>query len=270
MKVDLHLHTTASDGGVHAAKLVRKARGSGLDVIAVADHDTVAGVPEAQAAAPEGLRIVPAIEISAAHEAGELHILGYHIDPGSPVMRDYVRRAELGRRERMEKMLAALEGMGIHVTLEEVVEEAGPEGATLGRPHLARVLVARKHVKDFGEAFVRYIGDHGPAYAATTLVDVPQAIRVIHDAGGVAVWAHPPAVAFEEAVDRFAAAGLDGVECIRPRHSPEEKERLIARTRELGLLVSGGSDWHGPWDGPLGQWWVEGEEVAPLLELSHL
>ncbi|HUH14195.1 MAG TPA: PHP domain-containing protein [Longimicrobiales bacterium] len=265
MKVDLHVHTTASDGGVPAAKLVRKARGAGLDVIAVADHDTVAGVDEAIACAPEGLRVIPAIEISAAHEAGELHILGYHVDPEGPALRDYVARAETGRRERMERMIALLGTHGIAVTLEDVVAEAGPDGSTLGRPHLARVLVAHKHVRDFGDAFVRFIGDGGPAYAPTTLVNVEQAIDVIHAAGGLAVWAHPPSTTFDREIERFAAAGMDGVECIRPRHTPAETERLRARTRELGMLVSGGSDWHGPWDGPLGQWWVEAEEVAEIL-----
>lgn len=265
MKVDLHLHTTASDGGVSAAKLVRKARGAGLDVIAVADHDTVAGVGEAIACAPDGLRVIPAIEISAAHEAGELHILGYHVDFEGPALQRYVGLAETGRRARMERMLALLANHGIEVTLEDVIAEAGPEGSTLGRPHLARVLVARKHVRDFGDAFVRFIGDGGPAYAPTTLVGVEQAIEVIHAAGGLAVWAHPAAATFDREIARFAAAGLDGVECIRPRHTPAETERLRARAAELGLLVSGGSDWHGPWDGPLGQWWVDGEQVAEIL-----
>lgn len=264
MRVDLHLHSTASDGGLSPARLVRRARGAGLDVIALADHDSVGGVAEARAAAPEGLRVIPAIEISASHGAGELHILGYHVDPEAPSLLAYTRAAELGRRERMEGMIRALAGLGVHITLEQVVAEAGPDATNLGRPHLARVLVARKVVRDFGEAFVRFIGDDGPAYVPTKLVDVPQAVEVIHAAGGIAVWAHPPGDLLEPELGAFVAAGLDGVECYRPRTGPEETERIRAVAGGHGLILSGGSDWHGPWDGPLGAFWVEDAAVPEI------
>lgn len=265
MRIDLHLHSTASDGSLSPGALVRAAARGGLDVIALADHDTVAGVGEASNAAAGAVHLIPAIEVSATHDAGELHVLGYFIDPSHPALIAYSDEAVRARRTRMRGMLERLERLGVRVEYEEVAAAAGPGGAAIGRPHLARALVNRGYVRSFADAFDRYIGDRAPAFLPTDLHSVRTAIELIHTVGGVAVWAHPRASSFEREIRRFARWGLDGAECFRPRCPPEECLALEATTRSLGLLVTGGSDWHGEWHGRLGEFSMSRDEVGAFL-----
>ena len=269
MKIDLHIHSTASDGGVRPAEVVEHAIRGGLDLIAVADHDTTAGLPEAREAAAGRIGMVPAVELSARHRERDLHILGYFIDPTEPRLVEYGKRARTARAERIREMIERLTALDVNVAFEAVLEEAGPHAHALARPHLARAMLTAGHVASIPEAFDRFIGDEGPAYVATRLVDVAGAIDLIHGAGGVAVWAHPPLPVLG-ALEGFVAAGLDGIECYRPRVNETDLGRLLNKARDHGLLATGGSDWHGDWHGALGTFHVGRDEVGAFLDRGGL
>lgn len=266
MKIDLHIHSTASDGGESPRSIVDRAVEGGLDVIALADHDTAAGVPAALEAAGDRIHVVPALEISALHRGRDLHILGYFIDPLHPRIVDYARLAKEGRELRVRSMLDRLDGLGVRVDFDAVVEAAGPGAGALARPHIARALLAEGHVGSVPEAFDRFIGDEGPAFVPTDLLDVAGAISLIHDTGGLAVWAHPPMPLLGEPLREFVAAGLDGIECYRPRVNETDLGRLLNKARHHGLLVTGGSDWHGEWHGPLGSFHLGRDELGAFLD----
>lgn len=265
MRLDLHLHSHVSDGHMAPGAITRAARAVGLSVIALTDHDTAAGVPEATAAA-EGLplTVVPGIEISTRWGDHELHILGYGIDPLSDVVLAHQDASLVRRVRRMEGMVERLQGMGIPISFAEVVAAAGP-ARSLGRPHLARALLAGGHTRYYGEAFERFISDHGPAFVAESFPTPADAIAMIHAAGGIAVWAHPPLDLFTGLIQTFIGAGLDGVECFRPNLAPEEVLLLERATRELGLIPTGGSDWHGPHRASLGDFYIRPREVPEFL-----
>ncbi|MBI4543984.1 MAG: PHP domain-containing protein [Gemmatimonadetes bacterium] len=269
MRIDLHLHSSVSDGSLAPAELVAAASAAGLSVIALTDHDTPAGVPAAVAAAPPGLRVIPALEVSTTHSGRELHFLGYYVEPAGAVLASYARSAAERRRERVLGMIHRLVEMGVSVTWEEVAAAAGAS-RMVGRPHLARALVRRGHVQTVAEAFDRLLAEGAPGFLPTELLTPRAAVDLIHQAGGYAVWAHPPAEVFEREVRHFAGWGLDGVECFRPRTPPTESVLLQQTARALGLLVTGGSDWHGEWHGPLGEFSVPRESVAELLALGGL
>lgn len=270
MRIDLHLHSTASDGAFPPAEVVARARAGGLDVIAIADHDTVAGVPEARAAADDGPVVVPAIEITAAHGGRDHHILGYFVAPATPALVEYGQRAERARRIRIREMIERLATLDVAVDFDAVVEEAGPHVRSLARPHLARVMRAAGHVGSVAEAFDRFIGDEGPAFVAARLLSVAGAIDLIHRAGGLAVWAHPPLGLLDAELPGFTDAGLDGVECYRPRLPESDLRRVLAAARRHDLLVTGGSDWHGEWHGELGRFHLGRAELGGFLERGGL
>lgn len=263
-RIDLHLHTTASDGALAPSALVKSAAEAALDLIAITDHDTAAGVREAPGSWGR-CRVVPGIEVSSTFGAADLHILGYFIDPGHPTILEHEQNAMRRREDRMRTMIEKLEALGKPVRYEDVVAAAGGEDALLGRPHLARALVTRGHVPTVPEAFNRYLGDSGPAFAPVDLLSPEETIEMIHDAGGVAVWAHPPLDVFEREIGGFADAGLDGVECFRPRNTPADMQLLEGYAREHGLLATGGSDWHGGWATKLGDFYIQPDDVAAFL-----
>jgi 3',5'-nucleoside bisphosphate phosphatase len=270
MRIDLHLHSTASDGAFGPTEVVSRARQAGLDVIALADHDTTAGVHEAIQAAGKGLKVIPAIEVSAAHGDRDLHILGYLVDPASPPLQEYMDRARVARQERIREMIDRLATLDVAVDFDAVLAEAGPAASSLARPHLARVMRAAGHVGSISEAFERFIGDDGPAFVAARLVDVPGAIRLIHDAGGLAVWAHPPAGLLDTVLPMAVDAGLDGIECYRPRLPEPDLKRLLRAVRRHGLLATGGSDWHGDWNGELGTFHLDHSQVGDFMQVAGL
>ncbi len=263
MRVDLHLHSTASDGMLSPGGLVVAAAGR-LDLIALTDHDTVAGIPAALAAAAGRIEVVPGIELSTTHDGRELHILGYDVDPLAPELLEFSRHAALRRQDRMGHMIGRLRELGISVTYDEVVRLAGSE-ANVGRPHLARVMVLHGHVRTFGEAFERFIGDRGPAFFPVQLLDPGEAVRMVHRGGGAAVWAHPPMDLVRSDLETLVALGLDGVEAYRPRNLAAETEEILAAAAVHGLLVTGGSDWHGEWSGPIGDFAVSPDEISGFL-----
>ena len=266
-RVDLHIHTHASDGQFSPTAVVNAAVRGRLDVIAVTDHDTVAGVNEALVAArDQPLDVVPGVELSTRHGAHEIHILGYFINPDSPSLAIYQSAAGDRRAGRMQEMVRRLQDLGVGVRYEDVLRIAGPEASSLGRPHLARALQEAGHTRSVGEAFDLYLKDGGSAFVETAFPTVREAIEALREAGGVAVWAHPELEVFDKEIRTFREWGLNGVECFRPNTPPVESMLFEKVAREMGLFRTGGSDWHGPHRGRLGDWAIRWEEVRELLE----
>jgi hypothetical protein len=270
MKVDLHLHSTASDGSLSPSAVVWAARAGGLDVIAITDHDTCAGVAEALSALPQALHVIPAIELSTTLEGSELHILGYFIDPANEKLQAHATHAVAARRTRVQRILELLRRYNINLTVEDVVAAADGNPRVLGRPHIARALQKKGHVQTPGEAFDRFIGDTGPCFLPTELLHPRDAITMIRDAGGVALWAHPRADVLARELPRMLEWGIGGLECFRPRASPDDVVQIQALATRHDLLLSGGSDWHGTWHGRLGDFFVDSDDIGRLLEVGGL
>jgi 3',5'-nucleoside bisphosphate phosphatase len=245
--VDLHAHTTASDGAATPTALVETAHRIGLAAIAVTDHDTVGGVREATAAGERaGLRVVPGVELSAVDASGETHLLGLHLADLDTLDARLAELREM-RRTRAERIVQRLNALGVRVTMQDVLEQAA--GGAIGRPHVARVLVANGWAPDVRTAFDRYLAANRPGYVPKDRLSLADAIAIVHRAGGVAVLAHPGASATVERLKALVALGLDGVEVRHPSHDDAEVGRILALTERLGLLPSGGSDWHGQPEG---------------------
>lgn len=246
--VDLQVHSTASDGALSPTKVVEAAREAQLYAIALTDHDTVDGVAEAIAAGVEcGVRIIAGVELSAHFDDDELHLLGLHL-ANQDAMRAALLELQAGRVARAVRIVEVLNRHSIPVTMDAVLAEAN--AGAVGRPHVARAMIAGGWVRDFREAFDRWIGFGRPAYMAKERFDVADAIALVHDAGGLAVWAHPGDSATPTRIQRLADMGLDSVEVLHPSHPPSLSQRLYDNTEKAGLLPSGGSDWHGTHDGP--------------------
>lgn len=246
--VDLQTHSTASDGALSPTAVVEAARSADLYAIALTDHDTVDGVAEAtRAGAALGVRIVPGVELSTHFGDDELHLLGLHLS-NTDTMQSALKEFQNGRVHRAEEIVGLLNRLSIPVTVDAVLREAG-EGA-VGRPHVARAMVAGGWVKDFREAFDKWLGWGRPAYVDKPRFDVADGIALVHAAGGLAVWAHPGEDATVARVDTLAAVGLDGVEVLHPSHPPYLSQKLFKLVEDAGLLPSGGSDWHGTHEGP--------------------
>ncbi|HEV2736662.1 MAG TPA: PHP domain-containing protein [Longimicrobiaceae bacterium] len=266
-RIDLHIHSRASDGHLAPTAVVDAAVAGRLDVIALTDHDTVAGVREAcEAARERPIRVIPGIEVSTRHADAEIHVLGYFVDPGSPALVRHGEAARDRRIDRARRMVGRLQELGVRLDFVDVLREAGPDTASIGRPHIARALLAGGHTRFYGEAFDRYLADGGSAFVVTEFPSVREAIDMIHGGGGLAVWAHPPLDLFDTEVRTFADWGLDGVECFRPNTPPAESLLFETAARSLGLLRSGGSDWHGPHRSQLGQFAVREDDVRDLLD----
>ncbi|WP_282694285.1 PHP domain-containing protein [Streptomyces sp. CC208A] len=249
MRIDLHTHSTASDGTDTPAELVRKAAAAGLDVVALTDHDTTRGHAEAIAAAPEGLTVVPGAELSCRLDGIGLHMLAYLFDPEEPAL---LAERELVRDDRVPRaraMVAKLQLLGVPVTWEQVARIAGD--GSVGRPHIAEALVELGVVPDVSGAFTaEWIADGGRAHVDKHELDPADAIRLVKAAGGVTVFAHPAAVKRgqvvpESAIAALAEAGLDGIEVDHMDHDEPTRARLRGLAKELGLLVTGSSDYHG-------------------------
>jgi predicted metal-dependent phosphoesterase TrpH len=246
--VDLHSHSTASDGAAAPADVVAAARRAGLAAIALTDHDTLGGVAEAMAAGERlGVRVVAGTELSAYDGDKEVHLLALHLADPEAVDAELARFRD-GRRDRAEAIVARLNALDVPVTLDAVLAAAG-EGA-VGRPHVARAMVAAGAVRDYREAFDRYLAAGRPAFVPKEYLSVRDAARLTHDAGGLLVFAHPGADGTRERVRRMVADGLDGLEVVHPSQPPDEQARLRALADDFDLVYSGGSDWHGAPEGP--------------------
>lgn len=249
MRIDLHTHSTASDGTDSPASLVRGAAAAGLDVVALTDHDTTRGHAEAAAAVPEGLTLVTGAELSCRLDGVGLHMLAYLFDPEEP---ELLRERELVRDDRVPRaraMIARLQELGVPVDWDRVARIAGD--GSVGRPHIAEALVELGVVASVSDAFTpAWLADGGRAYAEKHELDPFTAVRLVKAAGGVTVLAHPLAVKRgrtvpESALAELAACGLDGVEVDHMDHDDAARARLRALAGELGLLTTGSSDYHG-------------------------
>ena len=246
--VDLHMHSTASDGSRSPAEVVRAAKRASLVAIALTDHDTVAGLGEARAVGLElGVRVVNGVELSAVEGDTETHLLGLHLRDTAVLERGLGELREM-RGRRAARIVELLQSQGVQITLDDVLLQAG--GGAIGRPHVARALVADGWATDVRDAFDRYLGAGRPAYVAKDQLRMREAIAMVHAAGGLAILAHPGAGGTRERIETLAALGLDGVEVKHPSHSPQDVARMRAAVDQLGLIPSGGSDWHGAADGP--------------------
>jgi predicted metal-dependent phosphoesterase TrpH len=246
--VDLHSHSTASDGSKSPSAVVAAAKNAGLTAIALTDHDTMAGVAEATAAGERvGIRIVPGVELSAVDDDREVHLLGLHIHRPH-VLDDALRTFREARETRARRIVEKLNAIGVAISFDDVLARAGD--AAIGRPHVARALIDGAWARDSRDAFDRYLGAGRPAYVPKHKLSVSDAIALIHAGGGIAILAHPGAEGRRDALERYAALGLDGVEVRHPGHTAEDMNRLGALAGFLGLVPSGGSDWHGAADGP--------------------
>ncbi|MEW2249837.1 MULTISPECIES: PHP domain-containing protein [unclassified Streptomyces] len=249
MRIDLHCHSTASDGTDTPAELVRNAAAAGLDVVALTDHDTTRGYGEAIAALPEGLTLVTGAELSCRIDGVSMHLLAYLFDPEEPAL---LAERELVRDDRVPRargMVAKLNALGVPVTWEQVARIAGD--GSVGRPHVATALVELGVVPTVSDAFTAdWLADGGRAYVEKHETDPFEAIRLVKGAGGVTVFAHPAAskrgrTVPESAIAAMAEAGLDGIEVDHMDHDEETRDRLRGLAKDLGLLVTGSSDYHG-------------------------
>jgi hypothetical protein len=245
--VDLHAHSTASDGSQAPAAAVAAAHAAGVSALALTDHDTLAGIGEAQRAADAcGLRLIAGVELSVHHGAHEVHLLGLHIRDVA-ALQDGLAVYRGHRRARAETIVSRLHAAGVPLPLEAVL--AAADGAAIGRPHVARALVAGGHVRDVREAFDRWLGAGRPAYVDKERLEIAEGIALVHRAGGIAVIAHPGAEGHRDRLEPLVAAGLDGLEVKHPSHSSEDEKRLAALADHFDLVPSGGSDWHGAMQG---------------------
>lgn len=247
--IDLHTHSTFSDGSLTPEKLVQEAVRAGLAAVALTDHDNVAGVPGfLSAAAKMPLRAISGVEISADFRPGTMHILGYFVDPNSEPLEEALKWIREGRELRNEQILKKLVELGLKITWDEVKSYAGED--VVGRPHFAQALLARGYVRSKDEAFERYLGKGKAAYADRRRFSPTDCIRLIREAGGVAVLAHPFTLGISLDELRFLLrqlkdSGLGGVEAIYTEHTAEMRSAYEAMARALDLVVTGGSDFHG-------------------------
>ncbi|MDW8308616.1 MAG: PHP domain-containing protein [Verrucomicrobiales bacterium] len=244
MFADLHLHSRFSDGTFTPEELVAHARRHGLSALALTDHDSVEGCePMRTACAVHGLEFVPGTELTAEHNGAEVHILGYFIDVTHPRLLAELARFQRARQNRIREMCARLQALNVPLQAETVFALA--QCNSPGRPHVARSLVERGHCSTLDEAFERFLKRDRPAWVPKTRISAREAIALIHQAGGLAVLAHPVLNHADHLIPVLAAEGLDGLECFHTKHSEEATQRYLAMATQHGLLITGGSDCHG-------------------------
>lgn len=248
--IDLHAHTTASDGSLTPRELVERAARQGVSALAVTDHDTLDGLGEAiEAGRACGVEIVPGLEISAQYSPGTMHILGYYIALDAPDLNRQLEGLRYARDQRNPRIVAKLRALGFDITLEDVAAVAG--GSVVGRPHFARVMIDKGYVASAQEAFDKYLAKGAPAYEEKARLDPQAAVDAIRRAGGVAVLAHPYQLRtrtdeeLEGVFARLKEAGLDGVEVIYSRHNAQQIAAYRRLAERYDLLITGGSDFHG-------------------------
>ena len=238
------MHSTASDGSLSPPAVVERARAAGLTAIALTDHDTVAGVPAAVAAGARlGLRVVGGCEFSSAAPWGEMHVLGYFLPADSPELESFLERSRADRVRRAREMVVRLRELGIAIEFEHVLEEAG--GGAVGRPHVARAVVRQGGAIDVSDAFDRFLGRRRPAFVEKVLPAFREIADLVHSVRGLVSVAHLKERATRSFLERLRREGLDAVETRHPSHDPDIRARLTTITLGLGLLRTGGSDWHG-------------------------
>lgn len=243
--IDLHTHTTASDGSLTPEALLDAARIAGLRVLSITDHDTTAGFEAVvDAAVRAGLELVPGIEISAVADGRDVHVLGYFIDPSSSRLRTFLERQRSDRIRRMEEMTQRLAALGCPISADAMLATAA-SGRSVGRPQIAAALVDAGYVRTRDEAFERFLEHGGPAYVPRRGAPPEEVVAIVHAAGGLASLAHPGVTKRDDRIDALAAAGLDALEARHSDHDVATEQRYRDLARDRGLLVTGGSDFHG-------------------------
>ncbi len=249
MAIDLHIHSIFSDGTLTPQQIVQVALDKQLTAIAISDHDSTSGVmPAQQAAAETELQVLPAVEMSTTVDGRDVHILGYFIDLQHVGLGDKLQAIRDARHQRARQIADKLETLGISIDFEKLLEEAGPD--SIGRPHIANRLAREGHVADARQAFARYLRRGGSAYVERYRLAPEEAVELVITAGGLPVLAHPALDGAEQHVDSLMDHGLQGIEAYHIIHSPKQTCRYIAMAHEKGLLITGGSDSHGP-EGPV-------------------
>jgi len=272
MRADLHLHTTASDGRLTPQELVQKAVELKLDVIAITDHDSVEGIPPALEAAKSftQLMVIPGVEINTDVPKGEVHILGYFIDYRDPGLNRTLEELRNSRNERGKKMVARLAEIGINIDWGRVQELAG--GGSIGRPHIAQAMLEQGCVSSLREAFTKYIGRNGPAYVERKKLTPIEAVKVVLDANGLPVLAHPADIEkLEPFLLQLKKAGIVGIEIYYNGYNPKTIAQLKRFAQKLDLIACGGSDYHGLGEyigADIGSVNLPGESVEQLISLS--
>ena len=277
--IDLHVHSNASDGTDPPAEVIRRAEAAGLDVVALTDHDTQAGLAEARAALPDGLTLIPGMELSCQLDGRSVHLLAYLFDREDPALRAETSQIRDDRTYRARAMVDRMRELGADVTWEQVAAIAG--GAVVGRPHLARALAASGAVATPADAFTAdWIADGGRAFVDRYAPDLARAVGLVKAAGGVPVLAHPRSPGYEisdEVIARLAGAGLGGIEVFHFDHDQSQRVRLAQLARSLNLIMTGGSDDHGAYQPggrppvtPAGYGYGLGSETTPPEEYERL
>lgn len=250
MIVDLHTHSTASDGSEKPSTVVELAHKAGLVAVALTDHDTQEGIVEARAAASKlAIELVPGVELSLEYDEGGMHLVVLWLEPGSGPLQERLEGLQSGRGERNEQIVARLELAGMDITIEEVLEEAG--GGSVGRPHIAAVMMSKGYVPDIRTAFDEWLGAGRPAYVGRDRLEAEEAIALARESGAVPVLSHPhtlgitTAPAMAEVLTRLRAAGLIGLEAHYSSYRRHERAGYADLARRFGLVPSGGSDFHG-------------------------
>ena len=238
------MHSTASDGGLPPRAVVERAVAAGLTAIALTDHDTVAGVPAAAAAGERaGLRVVGGCEFSSAAPWGEMHVLGYFLPADSPELESFLERSRADRVRRAREMVTRLQRLGVALEFDHVLEQA--DGGAVGRPHVARAVVRQGGAIDVSDAFDRFLGRNRPAFVEKVLPAFREIAELVHSVRGLVSVAHLKERGTRSFLERLRREGLDAVETRHPSHDPDLRARLTNITLGLGLLRTGGSDWHG-------------------------
>jgi 3',5'-nucleoside bisphosphate phosphatase len=267
---DLHVHTTASDGVLTPAQVVREVVAAHLMAVAISDHDTIEGIdPAIEEAAKVGVIVVPAVEINTDFGKDEVHILGYYIDHRSSELRAHLEHQRRGRLERAERMVDRLNEIGVRISMARVLEIAG--SGAIARPHIARAIVEAGYASNMNGAFGRYLIRGTAGYVPRSKLTPFQAIEIIRGSKGVAVFAHPGDSKHDEMIPQLVDAGLQGIEAYHTDHSFHQRRRYVKLAQQYGLIATGGSDSHGPGlmkDIAIGQVTVGIEVVDRLRELA--
>ena len=271
LKADMHIHTTASDGMLTPEEVVRWAVKKKLGAVAITDHDTVNGIqPAVDISSNFKLEVIPGIEFSSEHQEEEIHILGYYIDYQKDWLKEKLDEMYQSRYVRAIKMIEKLHDIGIHITLEQVKEIA--EGATIGRPHIARAMMEKGYIASVKDAFKDYIGKGGPAYVERYRISCQESIDMIKELGGVPVLAHPGLIHNKDCIDDILDMGIEGIEVYHTKHDDDTVRLCLRYANERKLLITGGSDCHGIFvnnEPILGNIWVDYSYVQLLKEKAQ-